>query len=208
MTFPDLAHRSEPPAHGENADQTAVRFEYSPDFPGILQHVNAALAVTTYQAGKLVVVGVERGRLAFSFHGFEQAMGVAVAPEGLAIGSRRAIHLLRPAHDIAPGIQPAGTHDAVWLARQLFHTGSIQSHEMAWGRDGLWIVNTLFSTLCALHEDYNFLPRWRPPFIMALEANDRCHLNGLAMDDGVPRFVTAHGQSDDPAGWRPKKAHG
>ncbi|MCL4202553.1 MAG: TIGR03032 family protein [Pirellulaceae bacterium] len=196
----------------EPGDRTSgmreVRFEYSPDFPGILQHLNATLAITTYQAGKLVLVGADADRLVFTFHGFEQAMGVAVAADALAVGSRRAIHLLRPAHDIAAGIQPAGTHDAVWLTRQTFHTGAIQSHEMEWGRDGLWIVNTLFSTLCTLHENYNFVPRWRPPFISVLEANDRCHLNGLAMDDGLPRFVTAHGQSDEPAGWRTNKASG
>ena len=187
---------------------TAARFEYSQDFPGILTHLNAALAISTYQAGSLAVVGVEQGRLEFSFHRVEQAMGIAVSPDAVALGSRREIHLLRAAHEVAPGIQPAGTFDAAWLTRHSFRTGEIHGHELAFGRDGLWLVNTRFSSLCTLDENYSFVPRWRPPFISRLEANDRCHLNGLAMQDGRPKFVTAHGDSDEPGGWRDTKATG
>ena len=41
-------------------------------------------------------------------------------------------------------------------------------------------------------------PRWRPPFVSALEPTDRCHLNGLGMVDGRPRYVTALGETDEP----------
>lgn len=188
--------------------QTPVRFEYSPHLPEILSHLNASLAITTYQAGKLAVVGVDGGKLDFFFHDFEQAMGVAVGPDAIAVGSRRDIHVLRAAKDIAPFISPAGTYDAAWLTRHSFRTGNIHGHELAWGRDGLWVVNTLFSTLCTLDQNFSFVPRWRPPFISKLEANDRCHLNGLAMHDGRPKYVAAHGDSDEPGGWRATKATG
>jgi uncharacterized protein (TIGR03032 family) len=52
------------------------------------------------------------------------------------------------------------------------------------------------------------LPDWKPPFITALAAEDWCHLNGLAMENGRPRYVTALGQTDTPGGWRPGKAEG
>jgi uncharacterized protein (TIGR03032 family) len=82
-------------------------------------------------------------------------------------------------------------------------TGSIQCHEVAWGTDeDLWVVNTAFSCLAGLDADHSFVPRWRPPFVSALAAEDRCHLNGLAMRDGVPAFVTAMAASDEPGGWR------
>jgi uncharacterized protein (TIGR03032 family) len=70
------------------------------------------------------------------------------------------------------------------------------------------MVNTRFSCLCTLHPDYSFVPRWRPPFISALAAEDRCHLNGLALVDRRPRYVTALGETDTPGGWRPTRAHG
>ena len=158
--------------------------------------------MTTYQAGKLAVVGVNNGQLDFSFHDFEQAMGIAIGPDAIAVGSRRDIHVMRAAKDIAPFISPAGTYDAAYLMRHSFRTCNIHGHEMAWGREGLWIVNTLFSSLCTLDENFSFVPRWRPPFISTLKANDRCHLNGLAMHDGMPKYVAAHGDSDEPSGWR------
>ena len=197
-----------PPVAERPNGLTPARFEYSHDFPGILSHLKSSLAITTYQAGKLVVVGVQDGALEFSFHHLDQAMGIAVGPDAVALGSRREIHLLKPAHELAAGVAPQGTYDAAWLTRHSFRTGNVHGHELAWGRDGLWLVNTKFSTLCTLHENYSFVPRWRPPFITALEANDRCHMNGLAMLDGRPKYVTCHGDSNEPGGWRDNKATG
>lgn len=72
----------------------------------------------------------------------------------------------------------------------------------------LWIVNTRFSCLCTLHQDFSFVPRWQPPFITALVAEDRCHLNGLAVVEGSPCYVTALGETDTASGWRAHKARG
>ena len=77
--------------------------------------------------------------------------------------------------------------------------------EIAWAGDELWIVSTRFSCLCTLNPDYSFVPRWRPPFVSALTAEDRCHLNGLALVAGQPGYVTALGVSDTRDGWRDVK---
>src|SRR5262249_57608820 len=87
-------------------------------------------------------------------------------------------------------------------------TGAIGVHEVAWAGEELWIVNPRFSCLCTLHPDYSFVPRWRPPFLSALAAEDRCHLNGLALVDGQPRYVTALGETDTSNGWRASKPRG
>jgi uncharacterized protein (TIGR03032 family) len=82
-------------------------------------------------------------------------------------------------------------------------------HEMAYGAGGeLWLVNTRFSCLATLDSESSFTPRWRPPFITQLEPSDRCHLNGMAMVDGKPKYVTALGESNEMAGWRANKARG
>ena len=70
------------------------------------------------------------------------------------------------------------------------------------------MVNTLFSCLCTLNGTHNFVPRWKPRFITALAADDRCHLNGLAAVGGRPGFVTALGETDTREGWRAGKAAG
>ena len=106
-------------------------------------------------------------------------------------------------------LEPPGRHDACFLPRSCHVTGNVQIHEMAWGSgEELWFVNTRFSCLCTLDRSASFAPRWRPPFVTALEPTDRCHLNGLGMVDGRPRYVTALGQTDAPGGWRADKARG
>jgi uncharacterized protein (TIGR03032 family) len=183
-----------------------VKYRHSSDFVPLLDRLGASLMISTYQAGKLVVVGAPNSQLFISMHNFEQAMGIAVHPQRIAVGSRGLVWTLRSAPELASHLEPAGRFDACYLARKAQVTGNIQGHEMAWVGDELWIVNTSFSCLCTLDDQHSFVPRWRPPFITALEATDRCHLNGLALEDHRPKYVTTMAESDEPAGWRPTKA--
>jgi uncharacterized protein (TIGR03032 family) len=185
-----------------------VRYEHSTDFPALLTHLSVSLLVSTYQAGKLAVVSATGDRLNLTFHNFDRPMGLAVGPRQIAVGARRQAWFLASAPDIARRIAPVGQHDACFLARSSHVTGEIHGHEMAWAGEELWVVNTLFSCLCTLDAAHSFVPRWQPPFVTALAAEDRCHLNGLAMADGRPKYVTALGQTDTASGWRPGKASG
>jgi hypothetical protein len=83
-------------------------------------------------------------------------------------------------------------------------------HDLAWGCERLWLVNTLFNGLVSIKGDWSFVPQWQPPFISGWDAGDRCHLNGLAMaeDGSAPAYVTALGETDTENGWREHKATG
>lgn len=197
---PDVADPPEP-----EPKLTEVRFEHTSDFAGLLESIGASLLISTYQAGRLVIVGVRSGQLHFRFHAFEQCMGMAVSSTRIAIGTRREIWMLRRAKDLAATL-PDGPFDDCFLARYAHHTGRVHVHELAWGREELWFVNTLFSCLSTLDMDTNFVPRWKPPFITALAGEDRCHLNGMALNNGDPAYVTVLARTDNPAGWRADKA--
>ncbi|WP_409995498.1 TIGR03032 family protein [Cyanobium sp. BA5m-21] len=102
-----------------------------------------------------------------------------------------------------------GHVDACYMPRDSHTTGDILVHEMAYGEnDELWVVNTRFSCLCTLDNINSFLPRWKPSFITGYSPNDRCHLNGLGMVDGKPKYVTALGETNTPTGWRDNKKDG
>jgi uncharacterized protein (TIGR03032 family) len=167
-----------------------------------LTQLRLSILISTYQTGHLVVVAAREGRLVLTFHQFERAMGIAVKPGTIAVCTRKEVWFLRDAPDIAAKLQPGRRHDACFLARTTHFTGDIQAHEAAWVGREFWIVNTLFSCLAALHPSYSFAPRWRPSFVSALRPEDRCHLNGLAVVDGQPRYATALAETDSPAGWR------
>ena len=110
---------------------------------------------------------------------------------------------------VAKKLEPVGKHDACYLPRRIHVTGDIDIHELAWDdKNELWAVNTRFCCLCTFDADHSFSPRWRPPFVSALAPEDRCHLNGIAMVDGRPKYVTALGETDTPGGWRANKAKG
>ena len=189
------------------ARATEVRYHHSPSFPGMLEDAGCALLVSTYQAGQVVAVGVADGRLSFSFRRFDHAMGVAVGADRVVVGAKDQVWTLAAHPLVAASLAPAGRYDQCWLPRSSTFTGTIQCHEVAWGTTAvgepdLWLVNTAFSCLAGLDPHHSFVPRWTPPFVSRLAPEDRCHLNGLAMRDGRPAYVTVMAQSDEPGGWR------
>jgi uncharacterized protein (TIGR03032 family) len=190
-------------------DPAPLRAVHTANFPALLRQLGASLLVTTYQAGKLVLVRDEGDHLNTHFRAFQTPMGMALSGERLAVGTKIQVWEYLDVPAVAARLDPPGRHDACFLPRSSHVTGNIQIHEMAWGAAGaLWVVNTRFSCLCTLDDSASFAPRWRPPFVTALEPTDRCHRNGLGMVDGRARYVTALGETDEPAGWRENKAKG
>jgi uncharacterized protein (TIGR03032 family) len=182
---------------------------HTPNFPSLLRQIGASLLVTTYQAGKLVMVRDEGDHLNTHYRSFQGPMGLALHRERLALGTTFQVWEFVDVPAVTAKLEPPGRHDACFLPRSCHVTGNIQIHEMAWGAGGaLWVVNTRFSCLCTLDRSASFTPRWRPPFVSELEPSDRCHLNGLGMVEGKPKFVTALGETDTMGGWRENKAKG
>ncbi len=177
--------------------------------PELLRKLGSCLVVSTYQAGKLVILRPDGATINTHYRAFERPMGMAADRERLALGTRAEIVEFRNMPALAARLSDPPRHDAVFLARRAHVTGAIDIHEMAWDKEGeLWFVNTLFSCLCTLDDRSSFVPRWRPSFISGYADEDRCHLNGLAMRDGAARYVTALGETNTRQGWRDNKRDG
>ncbi|MGI8738288.1 MAG: TIGR03032 family protein [Gammaproteobacteria bacterium] len=179
------------------------------NLPALFEQLQISLVISTYQAGKVIVVRKDGDALNTHFRTFLRPMGIAADTARLAIGGTNTVWYYRNVPAVAPKIEPAGRHDACYLPRRIHVTGDIDIHEMAYDRDGeLWLVNTRFGCLCTVDPEHSFNPRWRSHFVSALAPEDRCHLNGLAMVDGRPKYVTALGATDTAGGWRANKAAG
>jgi uncharacterized protein (TIGR03032 family) len=199
-----------------------LRSVHTTSFANVLEHLGISLLVTTYQAGKLVMLRADQGIVNTHFRSFSRPMGLAVQGNRLAIGTALEVWEFHNVPALAAKLEPAGKHDACFLPRFGHTTGEVLIHEMAWvpnrgqgpGVSGqgegseLWFVNTRFSCLCTLDRMHSFIPRWRPPFITALAPGDRCHLNGLGLLGGQVRYVTALGETDTAGGWRANKKDG
>ena len=186
-----------------------LRSVHTSNLPALFERLHISLVVSTYQAGKVILVRHDGGMLNTHFRPFAKPMGLATDQARLTIGGSNTVWDYRNLPAVAPQLDPPGKHDACYLPRRIHVTGDIDIHELAYDRDHeLWVVNTRFGCLCTLDADHSFTPRWRPPFVRALAPEDRCHLNGLAMVDGRPRYVTALGETDTAGGWRANKARG
>jgi uncharacterized protein (TIGR03032 family) len=172
-----------------------------------LSEQKLSVALTTYQVGKLYFIGLkpDNGLSVFE-RSFNRCMGLCTTPNGLYMSSL--YQVWRFENVLEAGQQQDG-YDRLYVPQVGYTTGDLDIHDMAMGNDGrLVFVNTLFGCLATLSESHSFKPLWRPPFISKLAAEDRCHLNGLAMKDGQPAYVTAVSQSDVADGWREHRTSG
>jgi uncharacterized protein (TIGR03032 family) len=200
---------NESPAKPAESLKDLLASVHTTNFPDLLRQLGASLLVTTYQAGKLVILRPDGASINTHFRGFNRPMGLAVDRQRLVLGTRTEIVEFRNMPDVAKRLQDPPKHDAVYMARSGHITGAIDIHEMAWDADGtVWFVNTAFSCLCTLDGVSSFKPRWRPHFVTHYSPQDRCHLNGLGMRDGKPRYVSALGETNNARGWRANKRNG
>lgn len=175
---------------------------------GWLERHRCSLAFTSYQTGQLFLVGVGPGG-AVSFHqqNFMRAMGLHVRPNRLYVGALYQIWRLE--NVLGPGQLANGHFDSLYVPRNAQTIGDVDIHEVAVDGGGrLIFVNTKYSCLATVSPTQGFQPIWKPSFISRLAAEDRCHLNGLAMEDDAPRYVTAVSRSDVLTGWRSRRHEG
>jgi uncharacterized protein (TIGR03032 family) len=183
--------------------------KFTDEIPKLLQQLNCSIAISTYQAGKVVFISAKDGnKLVQLPRNFEKAMGIAedIQKDKIAIACKDEVIVFRNSADLAR-FYPKATdkYDSLYLPRSTFHTGAIDIHDLNFGNNGeIYAVNTLFSTIVKIDDDYNFTPYWTPPFIDKITSEDRCHLNGMTMLNGKPKYATAFNSGNTPQSWRNK----
>lgn len=175
-------------------------------FPSWLASRKASLAFSTYQAGKFFLIGSNADQSISVFERtIDRPMALCADGDDIYISS---LYQLWRFRDCTAGGDYQG-YDRLYAPRQSWITGDIDIHDIKVDADGrVLFVSTLFSCLGTISENDSFAPVWTPPFISRLAAEDRCHLNGLAMRDGRAAYVTAVGRSDVADGWRDHRVGG
>jgi len=178
---------------------------YSPNIPELLLQLGCTLAISTYQAGKVVFISPKPDgeSLVQLPRTFKKAMGIGLEGDKMAIATMEEVLVLVNSPELALYYpkQP-NTYDALFMPRATYFTGQVDIHDLDYGEGKLFAVNTSFSCLIRIDDNYSFTPIWKPPFISKLASEDRCHLNGMAMEGGRPRYATAFSTGDTPQAWR------
>jgi len=175
-----------------------LSWQASPGLAGWLAEQHLGLVISGYQSARLFLVGTQEEQLTVEPRAFVPCMGLARQGDALYVGTRHSVWRLRQ--------EEAGQlrADRCWL------TGDVKVHDVGIEDDGTPLfVNTLYNCIVRpARRGIGFEPVYRPDFISELVAEDRCHLNGMAMEGGRPRYATCLAASNVAGGWRERKHDG
>ena len=180
---------------------------HTPNFPELLQKMGCTVLISTYQAAKVVMIGAkDENHLIQLPRTFKKAMGIAIdeSQQKMAIATKDEVILTINSSELAQSYpNKQGVYDALYMPRATYYTGVVDMHDLHFGENGkIWGINTVLGALCEIDADFSFKPVWKPYFLSDYVAEDRCHLNGLAMKDGKPKYVTALGSGNTAGSWR------
>ncbi len=156
-----------------------------------------SLAVTAYTSGKLALVSSFSGRVRYRTRHFPRPMGLAFDGKRFALVAQDRIIQFRRAVT-----QETSRSEGLFLPEHEYHTGRLDAHEIAFGRRGLYFANTRYNCIARVSTTTKFICCWRPPFIAEMVRQDRCHLNGIGLEDGRPAMATAFCATDHRGDWR------
>lgn len=190
------------------APENTVTYSISSGFVALLGRLNISVALTSYQSGKFYLLGRNpKGGLMIDERLFQKAMGMHV--EGNTLLLATLFQIQRFENVLEAGQSINNTYDACYVPRITHTTGVLDAHDVGLLENGEVIfVNTRYNCLAKLSSKHSFTSVWKPSFISKIIDEDRCHLNGLAMDKGKARYVTAVSQSDTIDGWRDRRSGG
>ncbi|MBL4744705.1 MAG: TIGR03032 family protein [Cycloclasticus sp.] len=205
----DAATNAQAYAAEEKAANNKVEYSVSGGLLAKLQKLNISIAFTSYQSGLLYFIGrnVEGG---INVHqtGLPKPMGLCMDKKG-SLTMTGGYQIMRFENILEANQQINNTFDTCFVPRRVHVTGHLDAHDVGINNDGQPVfINTRFNCIATVAERHSFVELWRPPFISALVDEDRCHLNGMAMQDGEPRYVTAVSKSNTIDGWRDRRGDG
>lgn len=185
------------------SSEDLLKIRYSEHLPDLLKKLDCVLVLSTYQAGKVIFL-VSNGEKIFQMpRHFKKPMGITSKDDYLAVASLNEVDVFSDNPRMAKNYpRRRGFYKSMYLPRAKYYTGELDIHDILWYNDGLVAVNTRFSCLAQIGPNYGFYPIWQPPFISELMPEDRCHLNGLCLENGQPRYVSALSTTDTREGWR------
>jgi len=170
----------------------------------LLKNLKCSLIFTTYQSGCVVIISAKDNKLVQITRGFKKPMGIAINKDKLALATLNELLLFSNNNDLAVTYpNKPKSYDSIYMPRVSYYTGNLDLHDVGFGKSNeIYAVNTRFSCISKIDSDFSFKPIWKPSFITDLLPEDRCHLNGMALVNGLPKYATALSQTDTPGGWR------
>ncbi len=203
---------SNPPGNSdqqEAGDAGKVEYSVSTGLARRLVNSGISIAFSSYQSGLLYFIGRNQdGGINIHQAAMPKPMGLCCDKHG-GLTLTGGFQIMRFENVLEKDQQINNQFDACFVPRIVHVTGSLDAHDVGIDSDGRPLfINTRYNCLATVSPRHSFEMVWKPPFISDLVDEDRCHLNGLAMEDDKPRYVTAVSRSNTIDGWRDRRADG
>ena len=222
----------------QQKDESNLITKYSDNLPKLLKTLNISLSITSQQSSQLLFLKSDGETILTSTKSLPSPMGLYSDDEQLIIAIKNQVAVFSKSDDLLLQIKNGDydnkdknsikvskeilekkekrkqeledlkSADTLYLQRASVVTGTLKVHDLALGEEGIWMVNSVFSCLSLLTPNSSFIARWKPNFISELVPEDRCHLNGMALLDGRPKYVTTFNMGNTKDSWRKGNLNG
>lgn len=192
----------------QNAEQPQVKYTNSGGLANFLHGIKTGIVFSSYQSNLMYFLGSWPNQLNVHQTAIDKPMGLYVKDKDtFYLSSGFGIYTYR--NVLHEGQFLNGKFDGCYLPRQFHHTGILDAHDIGvTDNNEIVFVNTQYNCIATPCDRHSFKPYWMPPFITQLVNEDRCHLNGMAIDNGKVKYVTAVSKSNTIDGWRDRRANG
>ena len=183
------------PKGPDEKKEAAVGYVHTTNLPEILKQLKISLLVTTYQAQRILAFSPQNEKLFMLMRIFDRPTGLALNGPTLAMYAKNKVWIFKATGVVRDAEGNAQPYDLCFTPRMSYITGDISGHELAFVNEDLYVVNTRFSCIATLSDQYSFTPVWRPKFVPHMTPDDCCHLNGIATENSGIHFVSALGET-------------
>ncbi|HEY3621949.1 MAG TPA: DUF4915 domain-containing protein [Roseiarcus sp.] len=172
------------------------RFATSDGFAAFLRDQRISVAFTSSHTDELYLLGhAPTGQLVIDVQAFRKPTGLFAIEGSLLVGTLA--HVFRLENVLRPGQTLDGAYSHCYVPRIGYFTGVVDTHDVAQTDTGeALFVATRYNCLATASRVHSFKVIWRPPFVTRIVAEDRCHLNGVALRGGIPTYATAMSTTD------------
>ncbi|MEI7699874.1 MAG: DUF4915 domain-containing protein [Planctomycetia bacterium] len=195
-----------PASKKDGVRATSLSCRYSPGLVPFLRSLNISLVLTAAEGDRVLSLTANQQELVMSVVDFDKPRGVAASGNKIALSLKQQLRLFVSRERSESSRQPDHSFESKnrreFSAQQSRSTAGFSSPDLAWGTDGLWIANPTFSCLSTLTNDGRLLNLWKPGLSSEFSDEDRCRVNGVALENGTPHYVTAMAEWNTVGGWR------
>src|SRR5690349_24968741 len=96
----------------QSEEATDLRSVHTSNLPELFDQLGISLIVSTYQAGKVIIIRSDSGKLNTHFRTFAKPMGIVADYNRLTIGGASAVWEYHNMSAMAQKLEPPGNHDA------------------------------------------------------------------------------------------------